>query len=191
MDLSNALQGLILSKTAEGKSPHTIRVYQYGMTKFIKFLGNPEIQNLTNKDIQTFFFYLREETNLSESSLVNVWRAIRVFFSWSEIELGTSRPDKNMPYPKAPIKNVIPFSDNEIRRLLAACNNTKRATSLNRKQFHMKRPTADRDKAIILTLLETGVRVSELARLTMEGLNLETGEIQIRPFGSGLKSKPY
>ncbi|MDP2965627.1 MAG: tyrosine-type recombinase/integrase [Pelolinea sp.] len=190
MELEKALQGLILSKIAEGKSPHTIKVYQYGIAKLARHLGNPEIQAITNKDIQFFFFHLRQETNLSENSLINVWRAIRVLFSWAEKELGTSRPDEDMPYPKAPIKLVIPFTDNEIRRLISACNFTSASYSNIRKAFTMKRPTADRDKAIILTLLDTGVRVSELARLSMQDLNLETGEIQIRPFGSGLKSKP-
>ena len=190
MELEKALQGLILSKIAEGKSPHTINVYQYGISKLAKFLDNPEIQNISNKDIQAFFVYLRQETQLSENSLINVWRAIRVLFSWSEKELGTTRPDKDMPYPKAPIKLVIPFTDNEIRRLISACNYTCASITDNRKAFTMKRPTADRDKAIILTLLDTGARVSELARMTLQDLNLETGEIQIRPFQSGLKSKP-
>lgn len=118
MELKKALQGLILSKIAEGKSPHTINVYQYGINKLNRFLGNPEIQNINDKDIQTFFVHLRQETHLSENSLINVWRAIRVLFSWAEKELGTSRPDKDMPYPKAPIKLVIPYTDNEIRRLI-------------------------------------------------------------------------
>ena len=190
MELNKALQGLILSKIAEGKSPHTIKVYQYGISKLVRFLENPEIQNISEKDIQNFFVHLRQETHLSENSLINVWRAIRVLFSWSEKELETTRPDIGMPYPKAPIKLVVPFTDNEIRRLISACNFTKDSTSIYKNSFRMKRPTADRDKAIILTLLDSGVRVSELARMTMQDLNLETGEIQIRPFGSGLKSKP-
>jgi len=190
MELEKALQGLIFSKIAEGKSPHTIQVYKYGITKLIKFLDNPEIQEISQKDIQTFFVNLRQESQLSENSLINVWRAIRVLFSWSEKELETIRPDKGMSYPKAPIKLVIPFIDNDIRRLISACNFTKDSHSNKKNSFRMKRLTADRDKAIILTLLDTGVRVSELARLTINDLNLETGEIQIRPLGSGVKSKP-
>jgi len=192
MELEKVLQGLILSKTSEGKSPHTIKVYEYGFYKLSAFLDNPDIQKVTKKDIQEFFRYLRQEINLAKNSLVNIWRGIRVLFTWSEKELNTDRPDKDMPYSKAPIKNVVPFTTNDIKKLLAACNNTKRATTTSkRNKFSMKRPTALRDKATILTLLDTGVRVSELARLTIGDVNLESGEVQIRPYGSRLKSKLY
>jgi integrase/recombinase XerD len=54
----------------------------------------------------------------------------------------------------------------------------------------MARPTVLRDKAIILMLLDTGLRVSELARLTIGDIDLESGQVTVKPFGAGKKSKP-
>jgi integrase len=60
----------------------------------------------------------------------------------------------------------------------------------------MKRPFAKRDRAICLLLLDTGIRVSECARLTMQDItypsgmdSIPQGDVVIRPFGSGRKSK--
>ena len=190
MEIKKAMEGLLLSKGADGTSPHTLKVYQYGLKKFSKFLGSKDIKDIKKQDIERFFIYLRKESGLSESSLINVWRGIRVFFDWAESQLGTKRPDKSIPYPKTPIKQVQPFTSDEIRRIISACNYTSTSSDISKTSFRMKRPTAERDKAIILTLLDTGVRVSELARITMGDINLESGEIQIKPFKSGLKSKP-
>lgn len=54
--------------------------------------------------------------------------------------------------------------------------------------FAMRRPTALRDRAIVLILLDTGLRAGELCRLLMPDINLDTGEIHVRPFGSGRKT---
>lgn len=190
MELKKSLQGLIISRSADGVSPHTITVYEYGVNKLNRYLDNPEITKITKNDLQRFFIYLRQVENLSESSIRNVWRAIRVLFTWIENELDIKCPDYNITYTKATSKHIEPFKSADIKRLLSACNYSKRATSRNRQSFTMKRPTALRDKAIILTLLDTGLRVSELARLTISDIDLETGQITVEPIGSGLKSKP-
>lgn len=56
--------------------------------------------------------------------------------------------------------------------------------------YRIKRPNADRDKAIILTHLDTGVRPGEFERILFGDLNLEVGEIHIRIFNKGIKSMP-
>jgi len=189
MELEKALEGLILSRSAEGASPHAIKVYLYGIKKLNDLLEKPDIHSIKKQDLLEFFLHLRKEGNLAESSLANIWRSIRVLFKWAEKELNTDRPDIGIPYPKAPIRNIQPFSSDDIRRLLSACNYSTSSDTNERKPFRMKRPTADRDKTIILVLLDTGIRVSELARLHVQDLDLETGELRIQPYGSGLKSK--
>ncbi len=47
------------------------------------------------------------------------------------------------------------------------------------------RPTADRDRAIILTLLDTGVRASELCSNRYRDVNLTTNSIRIQGKGAG------
>lgn len=53
----------------------------------------------------------------------------------------------------------------------------------------MHRPTAARDKAILLTLRDTGLRVSGFCRLASEDLNLQTGELMVRPYRNSRKSR--
>jgi len=43
----------------------------------------------------------------------------------------------------------------------------------------MARPTATRDVAIILLMLDTGLRVSEVARLRVAVVNEDSGEIHV------------
>jgi len=49
----------------------------------------------------------------------------------------------------------------------------------------MQRPTARRDQAIILTLLDTGLRASELCSVRVGGVDLKTGRVHVRHGRSG------
>jgi integrase/recombinase XerD len=104
-------------------------------------------------------------------------------------ELNIDRPDNNIKMPVAETKPIIPYSEDEIKKLLAACENTKFSDTNGRKSFSMRRQTCIRDKAIVHFLLDSGLRVSEFARLQVRDINLESGEVIVKPFRRGRKSK--
>lgn len=68
------------------------------------------------------------------------------------------------PAPKAQPRILEPLSRDEITRILKAGDSAKTATTQQRATFVMKRDTARRDRAIILTLLDVGLRASELCQ---------------------------
>jgi integrase/recombinase XerD len=149
-------------------------------------------------DIREFLSHVRstpftkpngEIAKVKEATVHAYWKAVRSFFKWSSSDLGTSRPDQAIPMPKVPQPEVLPFTQNEIKAILKACEYTQEAKTDRRRGFAMKRPTRVRDRALILVLLDTGIRVGECARLKIRDVGLSSGEIAILPFGSGLKSK--
>jgi integrase/recombinase XerD len=97
-----------------------------------------------------------------------------------------------MKLPRPRYKNPIkkPFTQDEIRLLLGAAEYTKMAVVRGKRPYRMKRPTANRDLAIMLVLLDTCIRVSECARATLGDLSIERGELVIKPYGSSTKSRP-
>jgi len=66
MEIKKAVEGLLLSKGADGTSPHTIKVYQYGLKKFINFIDSSRIEDVKKQDIERFFLYLRQESGLQD-----------------------------------------------------------------------------------------------------------------------------
>jgi integrase/recombinase XerD len=78
----------------------------------------------------------------------------------------------------------MPLSEDEVRKLVERAEYSREAQTNGRQNFKMKRPTAKRDTALIVLLLDTGIRAGEASRLNIKDLNLETGEIYISPYGS-------
>jgi integrase/recombinase XerD len=191
MQLTKALEGFIVSKQADGMSPETIKLYRMCMGAMAKYLHDPEVNSVSGGDLQGFFTWLRTpEKHYSESTIQIYWRCMRAFYKWAQPVLHTERPDLIIQRPRAPEKAVIPFSEEEIKKLLSACDYTVFAKTKDRSSYKMKRPTAKRDRAIVLTLLDTGLRASELCRLTIADIHLDTGQVEVKIFRSGKKSRP-
>jgi integrase len=90
--------------------------------------------------------------------------------------LGIPRPDLSLKRPKHKKSDVSPYSKGEVLKLIEAARFTRDANTNGRRTFRMKHPTGIRDRTIILVLLDTGMRVSELCRLSVNDLRLPKTE---------------
>jgi len=107
------------------------------------------------------------------------------FFTWAKTEFRLDNPMKNVPAPRFQKVVVEPFTREEIARMLKACIYSREADTLARRRFVMRRPTANRDQAILLTLLDSGVRASEFCALEINDFEAKRGKLEIRHGVSG------
>jgi integrase/recombinase XerD len=103
-------------------------------------------------------------------------------------EFKLPNPAKEIAPPKFPQHVIQTFTKDDIEKLIKSCVYSREAKTNDRKAFVMRRPSGNRDQAIILTLLDTGLRATELCSLTVEDVDLKTGKVNIRHgIGGGAK----
>ena len=196
--LVQACDGLIRSKMAAGLSPHTIADYENTFKKlFLFFDGEIPLQNISRKDIVDFFAWLQEDyisnpdgvaprrnKPLSPKSIRNIHTNLSAFWVWAiEEEFVQKNVVKGVDKPSASPPVIEPYTKDDVVALLKACDMSR--TWKTRASIANSRPTADRDRAIILTLLDTGVRASELCSIRYGDVNLTTNSIRIQGKGAG------
>jgi integrase/recombinase XerD len=125
---------------------------------------------------------------LASKTLRNIWINLSGFFTWASLEFEIPNPMKGVLPPKFVEPQVEPLTKSDIEALLKACDYSAEAQTDFRRKFRMHRPTARRDRAIILTLLDTGLRATELCSLLIKDVDLKTGPVEVRHgVGSGAK----
>lgn len=163
--LDETLEGFITDRRSRGLSPRTIEFYIEKLSKFRRYAqekGLLQLESITAPDIRLYLLKLSETSN--KGGVHAHYRALRSFFNWWEKESEDfQNPIKKMSPPKV-INNPregIPID--EVMKMVSAC----------------KTGMADRDKAILLTLVDTGCRASEFLGINVGNLDLINGEIQI------------
>jgi len=157
----------VLRCEVEGKSPNTIRAYRETLGRFVKVAREESFPTAVARiDHPHLYRYLGRFGNLSLDTRHRYFREVRCFFNWL-VEAGhlEASPFRAMRNVRLPQKIVQPFSPEDVGRLLACCD-----------------PATDsgaRDRAIVLTLLDTGVRCSELVQLELADLDLEASRLRV------------
>lgn len=172
MYLSAAISGFLLFKEAAGLRPNTLTLYRYHLSLLAGWLGDdPAIEAITTEHLTAFLAYMRldyqpRRTNgddgpLASQSIYNIWTALKSFYKWLAATLDLPDAMADIPRPKARNVEQQPFTEEEVKRLfeVAAPRKRKRATS------NVRYINELRDQAILLTLLDTGLRAGELAAL--------------------------
>jgi site-specific recombinase XerD len=185
------LQGYRLCAATEGKSPNAIAIVTYSVSYFQSFLTTQRISTnatqISYHEMRAFILYLQQkrcfsnhrfnhaqDRGLSGHTINCYLRSLRIFFSWlvSEGIIGTN-PFDRVKIPRPPRKIIPTFTDSQIQQLLNAIDT--------------KTPEGYRDCTITLTLLDTGMRVSELCHLKLDNVWLEEGILKV--LGKGNKER--
>jgi integrase/recombinase XerD len=109
-----------------------------------------------------------------------VWVTFSSFFAWAARELQLANPMKDVPAPRFKVSPVEPFTQEDVVAMLKVCLYSREVQPGNRKSFVMRLPNGHRDQAIIMTLVDTGLRAMELCSLHIRNIDLKSGKVDIK-----------
>lgn len=186
MLLSDALEGYWLANGLRLR-PSTMTIYRWALDRFTDYAAAAGVTLAGDVTPDLILAFLRDQgQGLSKASLVNLWAALSAFWTWAEVALGMKHPMRGkVQRPRAPRRQPLPYSEDEVRRLLAACDF---AAPWGQGQVKSKRATALRDRAMLLVMVDTGIRASELCDLTVGDYDRATGRLLVKD-GKGGKER--
>lgn len=186
--LDNLTQGYRLCARTEGKSPKTIGITTTAVTAFRDFLKakgfSTNVTEIGAQELREFILHLQQvkafehhpftrpqNKGLSGHAINCYLRAVRAFWSWLvREEIILFSPFAKVRIPKPPKKVIPTFSESQLHTLFEAIPTSA--------------PIGFRDWTMVLTLLDTGLRASELVGLTTEHVNLDEGMVKVNGKGS-------
>jgi len=189
--IDNLIGRFELSNRAEGKSPKTTAWYTEMLLPFSDYarthLFSCGITCFTVDKVREYILHLRnrrrfeghpytpeQDQLLSPRTVQCHVRALKAFATWLHVE-GYSSENilKNLKLPKAPVTLIEPLSPDEIETIISSIDKDS--------------ATGTRNHAILVTMLDTGLRASEAANISLANLNLQDG--YIKAMGKGAKER--
>ncbi|MFZ4663576.1 MAG: tyrosine-type recombinase/integrase [Caldilineaceae bacterium] len=184
LTLSQSCKIFFLDKTL---AKTTAEQYKYFHGLLAEFLSDdPELESITSQQIRRFLKWVRQDKELSPKTAALAHTAVSSLWKWAEDELEIENIVSGIKRPKFHQKPIDIFTQEQIKAIMQAAefSNYERYG----KEIKAKRPTALRDMAIILTLLDGGLRATELCNLLISDYDDELGRFLIRN-GKGDKSR--
>jgi integrase/recombinase XerC len=166
LTLGDGVAQFLAAKAAEGASPKTIEWYRMVLGRARRDLGaDRALDGLTSNEVRVWLLTLRQ--TLSPISVAGYVRGLKAFGRWCATEeVATAAALRGLRRPRVPHKLVEPLDDATLRRMLDAAS--------------------VRDRAIVLLMLDTGLRLSELAGLRPSDLRPD-GSLKV--MGKGARER--
>jgi len=167
LSLNSALEHFVADLKKKNRSTSTILAYRKDVDQLIKFVGQQNLslpQEVNPEHIEAFKNYLGQE-KYTPKSISRKINSLKTFYRFL-VDLGLIKdnPAANIAHPKYEVKPPRILSKMEYRSL----------RDVSREDIRIF--------AIIELLLQTGIRISELANLRLE--DVDNDKITIRPFES-------
>ncbi|NLE44349.1 MAG: site-specific tyrosine recombinase XerD [Chloroflexi bacterium] len=161
----------------KGYSRHTIAAYRLDLGQFLDYLGQRGLDSwnsVTRRDVIEYVLYLKDR-DYARSTVARKAAAVRSFFKFLVADglvkgdptesIGSLPVDRRLPHPLTP---------SEMAQLLSSVSHSQESKAL-------------RDAAILELMYATGMRVSEVIHLGLDGINLDAMTVRCR--GKGDKER--
>jgi len=179
--IKQVIDSFLLTCKVEGKSYGTIGSHADKLKGFLWYATNYDwpnnIQLITTNHLREFLAYLRETPHrfnstclramkpISNTTIQKYYRSLSVMFNWAVSEgILESNPMVKIKVPRAEKKVVKALDSTGVNKLISSLSNTFDGI---------------RNKAIILILVDCGLRAGELINIKMSDINKEKQLIKV------------
>lgn len=169
-NLQGQLASFLITCSTDGLSPDSIKYYSYQLSRFLKFckdeLKITEPEQITRDDIRLFILDLQRDNK--PTSVLTYFKAVRRFINWLQEEkvfAVENNPVKGMKPPKVPEYIIRPFSPRDVQSFMVLTSGAKFIPVRNR--------------AMLLTFLDTGLRLKELHPVQLDDVDLQQETIKV------------
>lgn len=167
-NLIEAKDVFIRSCEAKNLSPRTIEFYESALTEFTNHAGNIPIDRIDEDTVNRFLVYGKKR-GLAPGSVAGWARSVKRFINFHSLKVKVEKV-------KETAEQIKPFAEAQVELLL--------------KIPDQKTFSGLRDYAIMVLMLDTGARISEVLGITRQGIDLGTRQIEVLRKGNKVETLP-
>lgn len=190
-DLERNAEGWLLDGEIRQHSHDTIALRRIILDKLLWFLRQQEYPSCALRELRLFLAYVTRghegeagrwgnpslRKQVRPSTVQTYHRHLRTFFRWMISEgVLTNSPMEGIAAPIARPDQIRPFTQDQIRSLLAAARRSKNPR---------------RDEALLLFLFDTGLRASEICGLKFRDLEMQGRRCTVCGKGNKHRTVPF
>ncbi|NDD91994.1 tyrosine recombinase, partial [bacterium] len=192
MNFQAAIEAFLDSlQVDQGSSKNTLAAYGRDLRQLDAFISSNtgshlRLSSVTSDQLESFLALLSKQKH-SARSISRKTSAIRQFFKFSCLELGLNKnPAEQLQLPK--LSKVLPkfLTEKETEALIATLT-----PGFGYRDEKLTTALQARDRAMLVLLYATGLRVSELLSLTTHSIDLEQEYLRVKGKGEKERIVPF
>jgi site-specific recombinase XerD len=176
----------------KNRSQLTIRNYDHYLDRFLDWAMVRNPKDITSDLVRKFRLYLNrykddKGRNLKKATQDYYVIALRGFLKYLAKQDIETLASEKVELGKIQEREVEFLEADEIKRLLESVKTDNKNSEGDIRECRLQNFYCLRDRAILELLFSTGLRVSEIANLNKENINLKSGEFSIRGKGGKIR----
>lgn len=164
------VKSFIIDRKSRGSAPNTIDFYSRMLIPFADWLAASGVLTVDKITAEAIRVYLLDHADTWTAGTQHAaWRSIKAFLRWWEAETEPDNwrnPINKVAAPKINTDGLPGVQPDDVEKMLQTCDT---------KTYY-----GQRDKALMMMLYDTGMRVTEFCQANIQDVDLDNGAILIR-----------